>query len=483
MNAGSASPRTAPAGAAPALPVAILGGGITGLAAAWELRSRGVDVVVLEAGARVGGAIGTHRDGSWLHELGPNSLLENSPDVTAFVERIGLGARRLYANPSARRRYIVRGGRLVAMPTSPLSFLTTRLFSWRAKLALLGEPWRDRGPADEEETVAEFVLRRLGGEFLDYAVNPFVGGVYAGDPKKLSVKHAFPKLHAIEQEHGSLLRGAWKRRNASGAPKGRMVSFPEGMQELPRALAAALGDSVWLHQHVRAVVRTAGGWEIEHEKFGVSQRLRCAAVVCALPAGALARLPFEGVPAARRLRGVGEIEHPAVVSVFTGFRREDVAHPLDGFGLLVPEVAGARVLGTLFSSTLFPGRAPDGCVGLTTFVGGVRQGAWAQLDDEEMRRVVMEELARLLGVRGAPAYVHVQRWSRAIPQYALGHGRHQAAIADVERETPGLFIGGSFRDGISVPACIAAGRRLAEAAMQKVSPLGLEPGSKGLRAR
>ena len=217
--------------------VAVLGGGLTGLTAAWHLRQAGFSPVVFEKSARVGGAIGAEQHDGWLHELGPNSLLEGSPEVATFIDEVGLGSRRIYASPAARQRYIVRRGRLVAMPTSPMGFVTTELFSWRAKLALLGEPWRSRGKAGEE-SVADFVVRRLGREFLDYAINPFVGGVYAGDPAALSVRHAFPKLHAIEQEHGSLIRGAIKRRNTSGGPKGRMFSFPNGLAELPEALRA-----------------------------------------------------------------------------------------------------------------------------------------------------------------------------------------------------------------------------------------------------
>ena len=223
----------------PRLPVAVIGGGLTGLTAAWQLHRAGVPVVVFEAAALPGGVIASTRDGAWLWESGPNTLLEGSADVAAFVDAVGLGGRRCYAADSANNRYVVRDAQLVAMPTSPMAFVRTRLFSWRAKLGLVGELWRARAPADAEESVADFVERRLGREFLDYAINPFVGGVYAGDPRRLSVRHGFPKLHALEQEHGSLLRGAFRRRNTSGGPKGRIFSFPEGLAELPRALAAA----------------------------------------------------------------------------------------------------------------------------------------------------------------------------------------------------------------------------------------------------
>ena len=442
-------------------PVAVVGAGITGLTAAWELHRAGIPVVVFEAGPRIGGTIGAWREADWLHELGPNSLLEGSREVATFIDEIGLGGRRLYANAAAKKRYIVRGGRLVAMPDSPGAFLSTPLFSWRAKLNLCGEPFRRRGPADDRESVADFVVRRLGQEFLDYAINPFVGGVYAGDPRRLSVRQAFPKLHALEQKHGSLIRGALARRNASGGPKGRIFSFPNGLEELPERLAMLLGNAVRRNTRVRTLRPHEGGWDLEIASPTEVRREAFSAVVCAVPADALATLQFEDLPAAHKLRLLHEVEHPPVASVFTGFVREDVAHPLDGFGVLVPEVEGGRALGMLFSSTLFPGRAPEGHAAITTFVGGARQPELAQLDDDALVRIVRDEQRRLLGLRGAPVLTRVHRWPRAIPQYTLNYQRYRDAIAAVERAAPGLFIGGNARDGISLANCIESGRRLA----------------------
>jgi protoporphyrinogen/coproporphyrinogen III oxidase len=455
--------------------IVVLGAGITGLTAAWHLQRAGFSPVVFDKSPRVGGAIGAVRCDGWLHELGPNSLLEGSATVTALIDEIGLGARRLYAAPDARQRYIVRDGRLVAMPTSPATFLATKLFSWRAKFGLMGEPWRRRGPIDREESVADFVLRRLGREFLDYAINPFVGGVYAGDPTWLSVRHAFPKLHALEQEHGSLIRGALKRRNPSGGPKGRIFSFPNGLSELPNVLANALGDAVRLRTEVKAIRRTEHAWEIECKCGDVSWVEDCAAVVCALPANALASLTFDGVPEAHRLATLREIEHPPVASVFTGYKRSDVVHSLDGFGMLVPQVERRLILGTLFSSTLFPGRAPEGYVGLTSFVGGMREPELAGMNDSELVRIVQTELSRLVGVREPPVFTHVQTWRRAIPQYTLGYQRYKDAIAIVEASTRGLFIGGNCRDGISLTNCIESGRRLAHAVIHQSAPENREP--------
>jgi len=443
--------------------VAVIGGGITGLTAAWTLRRAGHAVVVFEAGARVGGAIGTHRVGEWLHETGPNAMMENSPEVPALIAEVGLEKQRVYASAAAKKRYVVRDDAMVAMPASPAGFVSTDLFSWKAKLGLLGEPFRAKAAADTEESVAEFVRRRLGQEFLDYAVNPFVGGVYAGDPERLSVKHGFPKLWKLEQEHGSLIRGAIARKNASGGPAGRMFSFRGGLQELPRTMEHLLAGAVRRGTKVWAARLLGDEWEVEFEAAGVVLKETFSAVICALPPEGLAAVAFEGFARSGELKELGRIEHAPVVSVFTGWRREAVAHPLDGFGVLVPEVERGRVLGTLFSSTIFPRRAPEGHVAMTTFVGGVRQPELAKLPDDAVLELVRAELRMLVGARGEPVFVHVKRWPRAIPQYTLGYGRYLETCAEMEAAAPGLFIGGNGRDGISLSNCIASGRRLAEA--------------------
>jgi len=447
----------------PGRPVAVLGAGITGLTAAWHLRQAGIPAVVFEASGRCGGAIETVREGGWLHEAGPNSLLEGKAEESDLMGALGIGPRRLYAGEEAKNRYVLRNARMEPMPASPGRFLATRLFSWRAKLGLAGEVFRPRGNPSGDETVAAFTVRRLGREFLDYAVDPFVGGVYAGDPARLSVRHAFPRLFALEREHRSLILGAVKLRNASGGPRGRILSFPEGLEELPRALAARLGDSLRLRAPVLALGRGDRGWRVAFGGDGGTRQEEFSAVVCALPADALARLRLEGFEASDLLAPLGGIEHPPVASVFTGFRRGDVSHQLDGFGVLVPRVEGRRILGSLFSSTLFPGRAPEGHVALTTFVGGTRQPELALLDDAALAALVQTELVSLLGVRAAPVFLRIHRHSRAIPQYGVGFDRFEAIFARAESSAPGLYFGGNSRDGVALSSCIASGRRLARA--------------------
>jgi oxygen-dependent protoporphyrinogen oxidase len=469
MNLSVPSAPPSPAASPHVWPVAVIGGGLTGLTTAWQLRRAGVPAMVFEAGVAPGGVIGSGREGGWLVEAGPNTLFENTPDISAFLTDLGLRERRLVANPAAAKRYVVQHGAPIALPDSALQFITTPLLSIRAKLYVLGEPFRGRPPADREESVAEFVTRRLGAEFLDYIVNPFVAGVFAGDPAALSVKHAFPKLFALEHDHGSLVRGSLARRNATGAPKGSMISFPDGLAEIPRALARALGSDLRLGHAVTHVRHAGSTWRVGFVTGGGRREEEFSAVVCALPPNLLGELRFEGVPAPGALAQLRQVTSPAVASVFLGFRREDVAHPLDGFGLLTPAVERRRILGTLFSSTLFPGRAPAGHVALTTFVGGTRQPELAGDSDRELLDTVRSELAALLGVHGEPVFTRIQRWPHAIPQYTVGFQQFKDACAAAEAGTPGLFIGGTSRDGVSLSQCIVAGRRLAAAVQRAVT--------------
>ena len=459
---------TPPTGAAP---IAVIGAGITVLSAAWHLQRAGAAVVVFEASGRAGGVIESIRRDGWLHESGPNSILEGPPGLADMIEALHLSPRRLYAADAAKNRYIVKKGRLVPVPTSPGGFLRTRLFSTRAKLGVAAEFFRPRGQHTDRESVAEFTIRRLGREFLDYAIDPFVGGVYAGDPYRLSVRHAFPKLLALEREHGSLLRGAMRKKNTSGGPSGRIFSFADGLEELPRALAAAVAGSLRLRTRILALRRHEDGWTIVHDRGGEVREERCSAVVCALPGDALGRLNFQGMAHPGGLAVLGEIEHPPVASVFTGFRREDVLHPLNGFGILAPKVENCHILGTLFSSTLFPGRAPAGHVALTTFIGGTRQPELARLDDEFLVRLAIAEMGQWLGLGADPVYCSVRRHPRAIPQYNTGYDRFEAACAAAEAAAPGLHIGGNCRDGVSLSACLASGQRLAAAALGRTAPV------------
>jgi oxygen-dependent protoporphyrinogen oxidase len=442
--------------------VLIVGAGISGLVCAWRLQNAGVRVAVVEASGRPGGAIGTRREEGVLVEAGPNSMLETTPRIGELVQALGLQAERLEPGPEAKKRFILRGGRVQPVPTSPGAFLGTSLFSWGAKLALAREPFVGPGPADREESVADFVRRRLGQEFLDYAINPFVSGVYAGDPEKLSVRAAFPRLVELEQRYGGLIRGQImgareRKRNAEKSKNtASMMTFRSGMQAMTDALAANLETFVPAAPIV-ALERGHGGFRATATD---GRAFEAAGVVLATPAYAARPLIAALAPAAAQ--ALGEMIYPPVASVVSAYRREDVSHPLDGFGFLVPEKEKRRILGTIFSSSLFPGRGPDGMVVLTTFVGGMRQPDLGRAPEEEITALVQAENSALLGAPPRAQIVRLTRWAQAIPQYSLGHLDRVAATDAAQAALPGLHFCANWRGGISVGDCIKSGFATAE---------------------
>lgn len=447
--------------ASPALSVAVLGGGITGLTAAFRLAQRGIRMRLFESGPQTGGAIRSVSEAGWLAESGPNTILGGDPALATLLADLGLDAAVVPASPFARHRYVVRRGRPVALPLSPPALLRSPLFSWRAKSAFLAEFLARPRVRTADVSLQDFIRSHFNTEIVDYALNPFVTGIYAGDPAKLSTKHAFPKLWEIERTHGSLLRGqiAAARARPPGARAG-IFSFREGLQLLPDTLAARLpAGTVVTGARLEALLPGAP-WNVVWHDGSATRTEAFDRVVAALPAPALAQLRF-GPLGERPLASLDTIEHPPVAALFLGYRRDRIAHPLDGFGLLVPAVEKRSILGVLFSSSLFPGRAPDGHVALTVLLGGTRQPALARQSEDALLATAAPDLAALLGVAGAPVFRRSAFWPRAIPQYDLGYERHLETMAAAERAHAGLLIGGQARDGISVPACLAAGEKLA----------------------
>jgi len=447
--------------------VAVIGAGITGLTAGFYLKQRGIPVTVYESGERVGGVIQSLRRDGYLAEFGPNTILETSPKIGQLIRDAGLQSRRLDPDPGAEARYVVRYKRPIAMPGSPLGFFTTDLFTAKAKWAVLREPFVPRQRDGKEESVAEFVLRRLGQEFLDHAIDALVAGVYAGDPYKLSVPQAFPKLAQLEARYGSLIKGqifgARERRKRGEVAKDRAakVSFDEGLQVLPETLAERLGDSLRLNATLLGLSQTQNGWRLQVREESRERQTEHAAVLYAGTAYCLAELKIQ-TQEALSLQPFGEIRYPPVASVVLGFRREDVAHPCQGFGMLIPRVEGFKILGTIFSSSLFPNRAPAGHLTLTSYVGGERFPELASLPPEQLFKITCDDLQVLLGVKGKPTFQHSVFYPRAIPQYVIGYGRYRELMTGIEAKAQGLFLAGHYRDGISLSDSIVSGCNAAE---------------------
>jgi oxygen-dependent protoporphyrinogen oxidase len=447
-------------------PVAILGGGITGLTAALGLKQRGLPVILFEAANRVGGVIQSVRRDGYLAEFGPNSLMETSPLIADLVRELGLESRRVYSNPSAEKRYVVRDKKPVALPNSAGGFLTTPLFSLRAKLRVLAEPFIRPAPDDAEESIAQFVQRRLGQEFLDYAIDPLVAGIYAGNPHLLSVSQAFPKLYALEQRYHSLFLGKFlgarerKRSGEVSKQDAKKFSFDDGLQTLIDALQARLGEAIVTSAPIVGLERTEDGWLVQLEPSLACGPVECSAVLLALPAHKMAALVIKNDPKLE-VAALARVYYPPVASVVLGFRRAEVAHPLDGFGMLIPRKEGFNILGAIFSSSLFPHRAPAGEVTITCYIGGARAPALPLKTSGELADIAVQDLRVILGVRGEPTFEHVTVFRKAIPQYNVGFAKYRALMSEMELKAPGLFVAGHARDGISLSDSIVSGRHTA----------------------
>ncbi|MBR9999403.1 MAG: protoporphyrinogen oxidase [Cyclobacteriaceae bacterium] len=433
--------------------IAVIGGGISGLTAAYWLMKKGHSITLFEKKSQVGGSIITERTEGYLVDYGPNSTLETSTALTELIRELGLEGQKIYGNEASNKRYIVRDGNLHPVPMKPGSFLTTRLFSLRSKLGLLMEPFI-RPTAGDDISLADFVRHRLGDEFLDYAINPFVAGVYAGDPEKLSTSAAFPKLYALEKKYGSLIRGAIggarerKKRNEVAKDRAKLFSFRDGMEVLPNKLAEKIGSGIVLNAEIKKIFSLEDGFQLDYLQHNKAARENFDRVLVAIPSKPLASLVGPLNPGfAAELKS---IYYPPVAVVFTGFRASDVIRPLDGFGFLVPEIERRQILGSIWSSTIFPGRAPEGHVAFTTFVGGTRQPENTEMNETLLLKLVIDELNDLVGLRNEPVFTRMKKWAEAIPQYNVGYGKIQDLFTHMENEFPGLFIAGNIRKGISV---------------------------------
>jgi len=457
-------------------PVIVIGGGISGLACATRLKQRGIPVLLLEKSSRFGGVVQSIPENGFLFERGPQSFTI-TPSLNELIDAAGLSGDLLQA-PSRLPRYIYAGGKLVAAPMSPVSLLTTSLLSGSTKWRLLTEVLRRTRPPVEDESIAAFVRRKFGTSLLDNFAAPFVSGVYAGDPEKLSMRSAFPQVHAWEKSSGSLVRGAiskMRSRPKNVAPKKvrGICSLRRGVGSLFDALGAQLGDLARLGVGVDAVIRNNSTHEHAYEvrctidgsggDLGGAARsasLAASAVICATEtaaAGAMLAQSSQQFPTS-----FGRISYAPVAVVSAGYRREAVGRALDGFGFLVPRAEGLRVLGCVWNSTLFPGRAPEGRVLLTSFAGGAMNPEMCAWSEERIASAVHQDLTRVLNISEQPVARHVHIYQRAIPQYNLGHEMILAELKSACDATPGLFIAGNYLEGPAMGACVERAFRVAD---------------------
>jgi oxygen-dependent protoporphyrinogen oxidase len=422
----------------------VVGGGLAGLAAALARSRGGIETLLLEAASEPGGVVRSVRRDGYLLELGPNTV-RPTPELLALIQDLGLTSEALFSDPRLPR-YVDFEGRLLPLPTSPAALLTTHLLSLSGKLRLAGEPLR-RGAVPERESVRDFFARRLGPEVADRMVTPFVSGIFAGDAARLSAEDAFPAPVRWERESGSLLVGAL-REARSERPRGNSVrgllSFRDGLGALPRAAARALADGFRKGASVDTVEPAGRRWRVA---VGSGQ-FEADELVLAVPAPAAARLVRRFAPEAAD--ALDAIPHSPLAVLHVAWPDTALPRPLRGFGHLVVPDASRRILGGVWSSSLFPGRAPAGHALLTVFLGGARDPEAPSLADGVLVDLATRDLERQGLVRGQPVFAMATRYERAIPQYTHGHAARIAAVSRAEAAWPGLRFLGNYRGGISV---------------------------------
>lgn len=471
--------------------VVIIGGGVTGLATAHRLLEHNqncqhLEVLLLEAGSRVGGVLKTTERDGFLIEAGADSFISEKPEALALAERLDIASRVIETNEQHRRSFIVRAGRLrpvpdgfqLLAPTRFWPFITTDIFSWPGKVRMALDliiPRRPIQNSDDDESLAAFVRRRLGREAFERMAQPMIGGIYTADPEKLSLRATLPRFLDMEHEHGSVILALWRQRRAqspeqkrgtSGARYSLFLSFDKGMQVLVDKLSARVNGSIRLNSRVESLTldMSAKQWKIR-----LTDNTEIAAdVVClAIPTYAAASLLRETDAELGRL--LNQISYASTATINLAYRRDEVPHPLDGFGFVVPFIEKRSILACTFSNVKFAGRAPANHVLLRAFLGGALQPQLFELDEDEMVQRVREDLRDLLGIVKPPLFTVVEKWRRSMPQYHVGHLELVSNIKAHTQALPGLQLAGNSYGGAGLPDCIRCGEAVADRILRRSS--------------
>ncbi len=459
--------------------VAVIGAGISGLSTAYAVEQLAgeagldVEVTVLEREKRTGGKIWSIKEEGYLCEWGPNGFLDSKPMTLELCDQLGIREQLERSNDNARKRFIYSGGMLNRLPENGPMFLQSKLISWPGKIRLAQEFVKPKRTDGVDETLADFARRRLGPEALDKLIGPMVSGIFAGDPETMSLKSCFPRIHELEQEYGGLLKAmiklakkkkaeikAGKQVASAAGPGGVLTSFVGGIQELTDATVGELKGEVKTGSAVAALKPVSGGWQIT---LADGSSIDADVVVSAAPAHILKELTKEFDVALSEL--LAGIPYAPMNVVCFGYEREKIARDLDGFGYLIPKKEGCEILGTLWDSSIFPKRAPEGHVLLRSMMGGATNPEAISLSDEEVKQRTMAELKKIMGIIVDPDFVRVFRHERAIPQYIVGHAGRLAAIEGNLKQHSGLVLTGNAFFGVGLNDCVNAANKAGEQAI------------------
>jgi len=448
----------------------IIGGGVSGLSLAYFLLEHrpSLDILILESEKKAGGKIWTDKVDGFLCEWGVNGFLDNRPKTLELVAKLSLSP--LRSNDNARKRYIYSDGKLNLLPESPGAFLTSDLLTITGRLRVIYEMFVPKWQGGDE-TLAHFATRRLGREAYEKLIDPMASGIFAGDPEKMSLKSCFAKVFNLEQKYGSLIRGMIKLqkeakktgKKVGAGPGGVLTSFYDGMESFINALSGSLGNRVRTGYKVVSVGRRSSNYTVF---LSDGTNIEADAVICATPAFTAADIVKDMDKALSAV--LGEIYYPAVSVVCLGYKREKIKHNLMGFGFLVPFREGRKILGTLWDSSIFPNRAPEGYVLLRTMLGGARKTDLALEQEQKLVAIVTDELKDIMGISIQPDFARVYTHERGIPQYFLGHDQRTARISELCNKYKWFYITGNAYGGIGVNDCIENSSKLAERILQEI---------------
>lgn len=446
--------------------VVIIGAGITGLTTAYYLNKKGIPCIVIEKSDHAGGVIQTGEQDGFVFEAGPNTGMLSQPETVELIKELEGLCELEIANPAAKKRWIWKGGAWQPLPSSLKSAVQTPLFTFGDKLRILGEPFRAKGK-NPDETLAELVVRRMGKSFLDYAIDPFILGIYSGDPSYLVTRYALPKLYRLEQTYGSFIGGAIKKSFQKKDPRAKLAtgdvfSIKGGLKHLIDALVNKIGDSkIFLDFQETTVIPDEDGFMTRGRHDGNEVVISSKKVITTTGSHDLPELlPFITQAEAK---AVNNLLYAKVVQATLGFKKwEGIS--LDAFGGLVPFKENRDVLGVLFLSSFLSGRAPEGGALLSVFLGGIRKPGMVDLPDNKIMEILAKELKDMTGLSSFnPDLIKIRRYSHAIPQYGLSTGERLAAVEALQNKYPGLVLGGNLRNGIGMSDRIKQGREIAEA--------------------
>jgi len=446
--------------------IVIIGAGLTGLTLAFYLKKKGKEVLLIDKAEKSGGVINTENEDGFIFETGPNTGVVGNPEVAELFEELENSCTFEAADPKAKRRLIWKKGKWHALPSGLISAASTPLFTLKDKFRVLGEPFRKKGE-NPEENLSEMVKRRLGESFLNYAIDPFISGIYAGDPKYLIPKYALPKLYALEQNYGSFIKGAMqKAKEKKNNPRlqkatKEVFSAKGGLEQLIRALTESIGDENFLFNAEDTTIQPGKNeftiqTEINKEPVQISAK---KVVTTSGGPDLFTLLPFLGTEEKTPFE---QLKYAAVVQAIVGYKKW-TGIQLNAFGGLVPTIENKNILGALFTSSFFSNRAPKGGALISVFMGGTKREDIFEMSDDKIEELLSSELAGMLGLTTfSPDLLKIYRYKYAIPQYGLSSAQRFDTIRSIQQKYPGLFMAGNIRDGIGMADRIKQARALAQ---------------------